>query len=48
MRLSSAQLNKLSNELNDTRGRLIANTQESENYRARIQKLLSENSGLGE
>jgi FtsZ-binding cell division protein ZapB len=38
----------MNHELNDYRSKLEINTQESETYRQRIQKLLSENSQLGE
>lgn len=48
LRLSAAQATKLGNELNEFRSRLGATTQESETYKQRIQKLLSENTSLGD
>lgn len=48
LRLSTQQQNRLSNELNDYRSRLDIGNQESETYKQRIQKLLSENNTLGE
>lgn len=47
LRLSTQQQNKLSNELNGYRSQLDMNSQESETYKQRIQKLLSENNTLG-
>jgi len=38
----------MNHELNDYRSKLEINTQESETYRQRIQKLLSENATLGD
>lgn len=48
LRLSTAQLSKLGAELNDLRSRLGNTAQESETYKQRIQKLLSENSSLND
>jgi chromosome segregation ATPase len=48
LRLSAAQLSKMGAEVNDLKGRIGSTTQESEAYKQRIQKLLSENSSLGE
>ena len=48
LRLSSAQYSKINAELNEHRARLANTGQESETYKLRIQKLLSENSSLGE
>lgn len=48
IRLSSQQASKLGAELNDYRNRLGATTQESETYKLRIQKLLSENTSLND
>ena len=48
MRLSANQISKLNNELNDYRVKIEANNSESENYRQRIQKLMSENTSLGD
>ena len=48
LRLSSAQAQRLGAELNDFKSRLGNTTQESEAYKQRIQKLLGENSSLGE
>jgi peptidoglycan hydrolase CwlO-like protein len=41
LRMSTAQANKLSSELNEFRNRLGATTQETETYKQRIQKLIS-------
>jgi uncharacterized coiled-coil DUF342 family protein len=48
IRLSSQQASKLGAELNDYRSRLGATSQESETYKLRIQKLLSENTSLND
>ena len=48
LRLSSAQLSKISAEMNDLKSRLGATTQESETYKLKIQKLLGENNSLNE
>ena len=48
LRLSANQISKLNGELNDFRVRIEANNSESETYRQRIQKLMSENTSLGE
>jgi uncharacterized coiled-coil DUF342 family protein len=48
LRLSSAQLSKVNAELNDYKNRLGNTSQESDSYKQRIQKLLSENTGLNE
>ena len=48
VRLSSQQTSKLTNELNDFRGRLGQSTQEGESYKIRLQKLTGENQALGE
>lgn len=48
VRLSAQQTSKLSLELNDFRQRYDVSNQESETYKQRIQKLLSENTGLNE
>lgn len=48
LRLSANQIAKLNGELNDHRGRLAANNQESETYKQKIQKLLQENTSLGD
>ncbi len=41
-------MNKLNAELNEYRNKISSNNQESETYKQRIQKLISENSSLGE
>jgi uncharacterized coiled-coil DUF342 family protein len=46
--LSANQISKLSNELNDYKGKLATNNQESETYKQKINKLLNENTSLGE
>ena len=46
MRLSSANQNKLTKELNDYKMRIGDNNKESETYKIKIQKLLSENTSL--
>ena len=48
LRLSANQISKLNSELNEYRVRIEANNSESENYRQRIQKLMNENTSLGE
>lgn len=48
LRLSSLQTNKLQMELSQFRTQVESNNSESETYRQRIQKLISENSSLGE
>lgn len=48
LRLSSQQQQKLINELNHYKEQLTENNQESETYRQKIQKLLSENTSLGD
>jgi chromosome segregation ATPase len=48
VRLSAQQTSKLSLELNDFRQRYDMSSQESETYKQRIQKLLSENTGLND
>ena len=48
LRLSANQISKLNNELNDYKGKLSANNQESETYRQKIQKLMNENTSLGD
>lgn len=48
LRLSAAQTQRLGVELNDYKNRLGSTTQESETYKQRIQKLLGENSSLGD
>jgi FtsZ-binding cell division protein ZapB len=41
-------MSKLNAELNEYKNRITANNQESETYRQRIQKLVSENTSLGD
>lgn len=48
LRLSSAQLTKMGSEVNELKSRLGSTVQETETYRQRIQKLLSENSSLND
>jgi chromosome segregation ATPase len=48
VRLSNAQQSKLSMELNQYRTVIETNNQESETYKMKIQKLLSENNSLGD
>jgi chromosome segregation ATPase len=48
LRLSALQINKFRAEVNDIRSALGSTSEESESYKQRIQKLLGENSGLGE
>lgn len=47
LRLSAAQATKLNGELNDLKNRYGISSQETETYKQRIQKLISENTGLG-
>lgn len=48
LRLSSATQNKLARELSEYRERISVNNSESETYKQRIQKLMSENNDLGQ
>lgn len=48
LRLSAQQSSKLNAELNDYKNKLGGKDQEFDTYKQRIQKLLSENSSLGE
>ena len=48
LRLSSATQAKLTRELSEYKERISSNNQESETYKLRIQKLMAENSSLGE
>lgn len=48
IRLSAAQASKLSAELNEFRNRYGQTTQELDTYKQRIQKLMGENSALGD
>jgi peptidoglycan hydrolase CwlO-like protein len=48
LRLSANQISKLSGELNDYKGRLASNNQEGELYKQKIQKLMAENTSLGD
>lgn len=48
LRLSSATQAKLQRELQDLRGHIDSNNQDSETYRIKIQKLVSENTVLGD
>lgn len=48
LRLSSATQAKLQRELNEFKAKISDNNQESETYRLKIQKLISENSSLNE
>ena len=48
LRLSAAQTSKISAELADYRNRFQASNEESETYKQKIQKLLSENNQLGD
>jgi hypothetical protein len=41
-------MSKLNAELNEYRGRITANNLESDTYKQRIQKLISENTNLNE
>lgn len=48
VRLSATQTSKLTSELNEYKNRLGVNSQEFDSYKIRIQKLMSENTSLGE
>ena len=48
LRLSTQQQGRLNHDLNDYRNKLDLNIQESDTFKQRISKLLSENSNLGE
>ena len=48
LRLSANQISKLNNELNDYRIKIEANNTESESYKQRIHKLMSENTSLSD
>ena len=48
LRLSANQISKLNTELADYRNRVEVNTEESETYKKRIQKLSMENTSLGD
>jgi chromosome segregation ATPase len=48
LRLSAVQAQRLGTELNEFKNRLGSTTQESESYKQRIQKLLGENTSLGD
>jgi predicted AAA+ superfamily ATPase len=48
LRLSTSQNQKIMKELNDYKDRMANNDQETENMKRKIQKLLQENSGLGD
>ena len=48
LRLSADQISKLNNELNDYKNRVSVNNQESETYKSKIQKLMAENSSMGD
>jgi hypothetical protein len=48
LRLSTVQAQRLGAELNDYKNKLGNTTQESETYKQRIQKILSENNSLAE
>ena len=48
LRLSANQISKLNNELGEYKSRLTANNQESETYKQKLQKLLAENTSLGD
>ena len=48
LRLSANQISKLNNELNDFRVKIESNNSESESYRQRIHKLMSENTSLSD
>lgn len=45
LRLSANQISKLNNELNEYKTR---NNQESETYKQKIQKLMAENTSMGD
>ena len=42
------QISKLNSELNDYKNRVSVNNQESETYKSKIQKLMAENSSMGD
>ena len=48
LRLSSATQSKLNAELNQYREQIIVNNKESETYKIKMQKLMAENSSLGD
>ena len=48
LRLSANQQAKLTKELNEYRSRIDSNNQESDTYKQKIQKLLAENTSLGD
>jgi chromosome segregation ATPase len=48
LRLSTLQINKFKAEVTEIRGKLGSTSEESESYKQRIQKLIGENSSLGE
>jgi hypothetical protein len=48
LRLSTGQISKLNNELNEYKNQISTNNKDSEMFRLKIQKLLSENTSLGE
>ena len=48
LRLSANQISKLNSELNDYKNRVSVNNQESETYKSKIQKLMAENSSMGD
>jgi predicted component of type VI protein secretion system len=48
LRLSAATQSKLKAELDQFRNQISQNNQESETYKLKIQKLLSENTSLGD
>lgn len=48
MRLSSATQAKLNAELNQYKQQIEANNKESETYKLKIQKLIAENTSLGD
>jgi len=48
LRLSANQQAKLTKELNEYRTRIDSNNQESDTYKQKIQKLLAENTSLGD
>lgn len=48
LRLSAGQMAKLNAELNEYKSRIAANNADSDTYKQRMQKLISENSSLNE
>jgi len=48
LRLSANQMQKLNMEINEYKTRINSNNQESETFRQKIQKLMNENTSLGE